>query len=148
VLGFVACAAVARRDALLAVGGFDEHYGFGGEELRLAVALAAAGWELRYAEDVVAHHHPARSATRAGRDARALRNDLWTAWAVRPRSAALRATARLVRAAGWRRDTLAGVLAALRGARRIARERRVAPPAVEVALRLLDGRARDAEARA
>ena len=32
VLGFVACGAVVRREAVLAVGGFDRHYGIGGEE--------------------------------------------------------------------------------------------------------------------
>jgi N-acetylglucosaminyl-diphospho-decaprenol L-rhamnosyltransferase len=43
VLGFVACGAVLRTRAVLAVGGFDERYGIGGEEYRLALDLAAAG---------------------------------------------------------------------------------------------------------
>ena len=65
--GFVACAAVVRRSAFLAAGGFHPRYGIGGEEGRLAMALAAAGWQLRYVPDVVAHHHPATAGARAGR---------------------------------------------------------------------------------
>jgi N-acetylglucosaminyl-diphospho-decaprenol L-rhamnosyltransferase len=138
VLGFVACGAVVRRSAFLAVGGFDERYGIGGEEALLAVRLAAAGWELRYVPDVVAHHHPDPSANRRGRDARALRNDLWTTWSYLPLGQAAGATARLLRAAGARRSTLAGALAALRGLSWILRERRPAPPALAAQLRLLE----------
>jgi GT2 family glycosyltransferase len=138
VLGFVACGAVVRRDAFLAAGGFDGHYGFGGEEQPLALRLASAGWELRYVPDVVAHHHPARSHTRSGRVAQALRNDLWTAWSSRRGAGALRASARLVRAAGWRRSTVAGVVRALRGAPWIALRRRPVAPGVEEGLRLLE----------
>ena len=59
VLGFLACGAIARRSALLEVGGFHPRYGFGGEEHLLAIDLAAAGWQLAYVDDVVAHHAPA-----------------------------------------------------------------------------------------
>ncbi|MEA2178992.1 MAG: hypothetical protein QOG77_2289 [Solirubrobacteraceae bacterium] len=138
VLGFVACGAVVRREAFLEIGGFDGRYGVGGEEMRLAVQLASAGWELRYVPDVVAHHHPGTASPRPGRRARALRNDLWTTWSSRPRRTAIRATARLVRAAGWRPATVVGLLAALRGTPWVLRERHVAPPAVESDLRRLE----------
>jgi GT2 family glycosyltransferase len=140
VLGFVACGAVVRREAFIATGGFDVRYGFGGEETPLAVRLATADWGLRYAPDVVAHHHPAPSASRRGRDARALRNDLWTAWRLRPGQSAIVATARILRGSGWRRATLSGAVRAVRGAGWALRERRPAPPAVEAALRLIEGR--------
>jgi GT2 family glycosyltransferase len=140
VLGFVACGAVARRDAFLAVGGFDARYGTGGEETRLAVQLAGAGWELRYAPAVVAHHHPQPSASRSGRAARMLRNDLWTTWSARPPADAARATARLLRAGGWRRATLAALATAVRGAPWVLRERRSARPDVAAQLRLLERR--------
>jgi GT2 family glycosyltransferase len=140
ILGFVACGAVVRREAFLSAGGFDARYGFGGEEAPLAVRLASDGWELRYAPDVVAHHHPAPSASRDGRDARALRNDLWTAWRVRAAPSALAVSARLLRAAGWRRSTLSGVVGAVSGAGWALRGRRPAPPAVEASLRLLEER--------
>src|SRR5215213_4387539 len=58
VLGFVACASVVRRDAFLAVGGFDAHYGVGGEERPLAIALASAGWSLAYVPACAAQHWP------------------------------------------------------------------------------------------
>src|SRR4051794_38394222 len=138
VLGFVACAAVVRRSAFLAAGGFHPRYGIGGEEGRLAMALAAAGWRLRYVPDVVAHHHPATTGARAGRVARILRNDLWTVWSARPPAAAVRASARLIRRGGLRRETAAGVLGALSGATWIVRERRPIPPALEAKLRVLD----------
>jgi GT2 family glycosyltransferase len=141
VLGFVACGAVLRRSAFLGVGGFDERYGFGGEESDLAVRMAAAGWELRYVRDVVAHHHPAPSGTRSGRDARALRNDLWTAWSARRGAGPLRASVRLLRASGLRRSTLAGVAGALRGVPWVARRRKPVSPAVEHGLRALEQQA-------
>jgi GT2 family glycosyltransferase len=140
VLGFVACGAIVRRDAFLAVGGFDERYGIGGEEAQLAMRLASAGWELRYVPDVVAHHHPTPSPSRSGRVARTLRNDLWTTWTTHPLGGAVAASWRLVRASGWRRSTAAGIAGALRGAGWVARERRPAPPALAAALRLLGRR--------
>lgn len=58
VLGFVACATVVRKAAFEQCGGFGDVVFFGGEEERLALDLAAAGWGLSYVEDVVARHHP------------------------------------------------------------------------------------------
>ena len=57
-LGFVACAALVRTEAFTAVGGFDPVVRFPGEEERLALDLAAAGWGLAYVDDVTVHHHP------------------------------------------------------------------------------------------
>jgi GT2 family glycosyltransferase len=58
VLGFVACAAMVRTEAFLAVGGFDPVVRFPGEEERVALDLAAAGWGLAYVDEVTIHHHP------------------------------------------------------------------------------------------
>jgi GT2 family glycosyltransferase len=140
VLGFVACGAVVRREAFLAVGGFDGRYGIGGEERLLALDLATAGWDLAYVAAVVAHHHPGRCGPRPGRVRRQLRNDLWSAWLRRPARSALRETARLVADAALRHPVTAagGVAAGLRGARWVARERAVVSPAVERALRSID----------
>lgn len=123
--GFVACGAVARRDAVLEVGGFEGRFGIGGEEALLAMDLAAAGWTLVYADDVVAHHHP-ESGPRPGRSRRIVRNDLWTSWLRRPPAVAARATL-----AALRRRELAGVAAAARGLPWVLRERRPLPPPVE-----------------
>jgi GT2 family glycosyltransferase len=57
-LGFVACAALVRTEAFTAVGGFDPVVRFPGEEERLALDLAAAGWGLSYVDQVTVHHHP------------------------------------------------------------------------------------------
>ena len=57
-LGFLACAAMVRREAFHAVGGFDQVVRFPGEEERVALDLAAAGWGLVYVDDIVVHHHP------------------------------------------------------------------------------------------
>jgi GT2 family glycosyltransferase len=57
-LGFVACAAMVRTEAFEAVGGFDAVVRFPGEEERLALDLASAGWGLAYVDEVTVHHHP------------------------------------------------------------------------------------------
>ncbi|MGY1601524.1 glycosyltransferase family 2 protein [Geodermatophilus sp. SYSU D00815] len=57
-LGFVACAALVRTAAFEEVGGFDPVVRFPGEEERVALDLAAAGWGLAYVDEVTIHHHP------------------------------------------------------------------------------------------
>jgi len=57
-LGFVACGAVVRTEAFEAVGGFDPVVRFPGEEERLALDLASAGWAMAYVDSVTVHHHP------------------------------------------------------------------------------------------
>jgi GT2 family glycosyltransferase len=138
VLGFVACGAVVRRAAFLAVGGFERRYGVGGEESPLALELAAAGWELAYVPAVVAHHHPAGGGLRPGRRAAMLRNEIWATWLRRPAPAAARRTAGLLARSGPRPHTAAGLAQAVRGAGWVARERRVVPAEVERALRTLE----------
>ncbi|MDP8977048.1 MAG: glycosyltransferase, partial [Actinomycetota bacterium] len=79
VLGFLACGAVARRAAFLTAGGFDGHFGVGGEEELLALDLVTSGWDLAYVDAVVAHHHPSPSRDPAGRARGAVRNRVWVA---------------------------------------------------------------------
>jgi GT2 family glycosyltransferase len=136
VLGFLACGAVVRRDAFLACGGFEPRFGIGGEEELLALDLAAAGWRLVYAPDVVAHHDPAPG-PRGGRRTRVeLRNALWSCWLRRPAGRALRRTAAIV-AGGGRAGPPA--LAEAAGALGwVKRRRRVIPADVETALRRLE----------
>lgn len=128
VLGFVACGAVMRRSAFLASGGFEPRFEVGGEEKLLSIDLAAAGWRLVYADDVVAHHHPSPSG-RGARNHREIRNALWTAWLRRPLGPALARSAGLL--AGGGRDGPAALGAALRELPWVVRERRVAPLEVE-----------------
>jgi GT2 family glycosyltransferase len=136
VLGFVACGSVVRREAFLDAGGFDEVVEFAGEEERLAMDLATRGWDLAYAEEVVAHHHP--SASREGstaRQARLARNRLLTALMRRPWPVVAGTAWSLARsdAAGRR-----GVALALPRAARALGRRAVVPDRVEGQLRLLE----------
>jgi GT2 family glycosyltransferase len=55
VFGACAGAALYRRDALLAVGGFDERYFAYLEDVDLALALRRAGWRCRYVPAVALH---------------------------------------------------------------------------------------------
>ena len=138
VMGFVACGAVVRRRAYLATGGFHPRYGVGGEEALLAADMAGAGWELVYADDVVAHHHPSPSRDRASRRTHAVRNDLWSAWLRSSWPAALRRSARLV--GGARSDAAArrGVVAAAAGLPWVLGERETVPAGVQRDLTLLE----------
>lgn len=140
VLGFVACGAVVRRTAFLAVGGFDAHYGIGGEERLLAGDLAAAGWLVRYDAQLVVRHWPppAPPGRRAHRRADIVRNDLWSAWLRRPASSVPVATLHALAAGGAGWQTLRGAAAAVRGLPWVLRERRPHPRELEAAVRRLE----------
>lgn len=138
VLGFVACAAVVRRDAFLGVGGFDERYGVGGEEEPVAVALAAQGWQLTYVAECVAQHWPSPVRDPGRRRRIVARNDLWSAWRHRAVASAVRITLRSLGAARHDGAVRAGVVDAARGAWPVLRGRRRAPRWLERQLRLLD----------
>ncbi|WP_432544202.1 glycosyltransferase family 2 protein [Kineococcus sp. SYSU DK002] len=122
VMGFVACAAVVRREAFLATGGFDRVVHFGGEEERVTYDLLAAGWGLAYVDDVVAHHHPSPSrGTAQSRRELLQRNALLTAWMRRPVRVAAASTVRALVAGGEPRH---GALAAVPRVPAALRERR------------------------
>jgi GT2 family glycosyltransferase len=135
-LSFVACAAVVRRSAFLAAGGFSERLAVGGEEELLSWDLAAAGWLLSYVPEVVAHHHPTRH--RPGRRELLARNALWTAWLRRPAGVAARRSAAIVARAARDPATARGVAGALAGVPWVLRARRVSPPHVEAMRRALE----------
>jgi len=135
-LGFLACAVVVRRDAFLAAGGFDDVVFFSGEEERLALDLAAAGWGLAYVDEVVAHHHPSPVRDTVARQARAARNRLLTAVLRRPWRVVLHAVATDLRAGPAGRLAVRQALLRLPAA---LRRRRRLPPEVEAARVLLDG---------
>lgn len=144
VLGFVACGAIVRRSAFLAVEGFAPYIRIGGEEQLLATELASAGWDLVYRPDVVAHHHP--STTRDRRDRRMVheRNQLWFAWLRRRFPAALRLTGEAARRAITEPASRGGVVRALAGAGWALRNRQPVPRWLEAELQQLDRWAADA----
>jgi GT2 family glycosyltransferase len=112
--GFLACGVVIRRTAFLAAGGFCERFLIGGEEELLAIDLRRAGWDLCYADSVVAFHQP-DAGKRDGRSELSLRNGLWTSWMRRPAGRALRDTAALAATAAGDPIARRAALAALRG---------------------------------
>ena len=134
-LGFVACAALVRTEAFTAAGGFDRVVRFPGEEERLALDLAAAGWGLAYVDQVTVHHHPS---TR--REASAVRQA--GLWRSRVLTALMRYPARdlagqLLRAVRAGRPGLRGLAGALPRVPAALRARRVLPPTVMSGVREL-----------
>ena len=135
VLGFLACAAVVRREAFRQVGGFDDVVFFCGEEERLALDLTAAGWQLAYVDDVVVHHHPSPVRDPHGRQVLSLRNAFLTAVMRRPwRVVAARAIATW-QAGPTGREALRAAVPRLRPA---LQRRELLPPSVEAARARLD----------
>src|SRR5215218_489272 len=96
-LSFIACGAIVRRDAFLAVGGFHERLGVGGEEEIVGHRLLLAGWQQSYVPEIVTHHHPSTERDHGSRGATEVRNALWTAWLTRPLAAAVASTLRALR---------------------------------------------------
>jgi GT2 family glycosyltransferase len=137
-LSFVACAVVVRRAAILEVGGFSPRLGVGGEEELLGWDLAAAGWQMSYVPEVVAHHDPPPSNGRPERRERGVRNTLWTTWLRRPAGPAVARTLKLLRRLPPDAVSARGVARALAGAPWVLRERRVSPPHVEAMRALLE----------
>jgi GT2 family glycosyltransferase len=138
VLGFLACGAVVRRDAFLAVGGFEPRYHLGGEEELLALDLRRQGWRSVYLEDVIAYHAPDAADPRPDRRRRQARNELWTAWLRRRPAGALRATTRTARGAFGDQAVRQGLVDAVRGLPWIRRERTPLPIELERDRRRLD----------
>lgn len=141
ILGFMAGAAMVRRSAFLTVGGFDPRLFLGGEEALVAMDLAARGWAMAYASNLVVHHHPSPSRDVRARRRLLVRNALWLAWLRRPVGSALRRTWREVRETRDRVSALLGAAQALGGLPWVLRHRRVVPGEVECALTLLERRA-------
>jgi GT2 family glycosyltransferase len=138
VVGFLACGAVVRREAFLAIGGFDEFLFFAGEEAMVAMDMVAAGWGVTYVADVVAHHHPSAVQDRSDRRRRQLRNDLLVTWLRRPVGVAFRRSVELARR-GVSDAAARGALAeAVIRAPATARRRRPTPERVERLLRLVE----------
>ncbi|MCU1615870.1 MAG: putative Glycosyltransferase involved in cell wall biosis [Frankiales bacterium] len=135
-LGFVACAALVRTEAFSAVGGFDPVVRFPGEEERVAIDLAAAGWGLAYVDEVTVHHHPSPRREAPGRRQAAIwRSRLLTAVMRLPGPDVGRLLARALRS----RRGVEGLLRALPDVPAALRRRNPVPAQVRAGLRLLAG---------
>ncbi|MGZ6191038.1 MAG: glycosyltransferase family 2 protein, partial [Vulcanimicrobiaceae bacterium] len=123
---YMAGACIVRCAAFLACGGYHQRFHIGAEETLLAHDLLAAGWQLRYVEDLVLHHLPCtENRNHHERRYYVLRNRAWTAWMRQRMPRPLTSTWSLIRIA--RRDAAAraalrDVIAAIPW---ILRERRV-----------------------
>jgi GT2 family glycosyltransferase len=134
-LGFIACGALVRTEAFRAVGGFDPVVRFPGEEERVALDLAAAGWGIAYVDAVTVHHHPSPARHSPDRRQAAVwRSRLLTA-VMRLPAADLARTVRAALAAGA--PGRAGIRGAVPDLAAALRRRRVVPPRVLADLRRL-----------
>ncbi len=146
-VSILAGASMLRVSAFEQVGGFSPRLWLGGEEELLGLDLAAAGWWMSWAEDVIVHHAASAARDRRQRRQLGIRNTLWTAWLRRPAGGALRRTAAVLRSVPPDAASAAAVGAALAGLPWVIRERRVIPPHVEAWLRLLEEPQRTSPAR-
>jgi GT2 family glycosyltransferase len=138
VLGFLACAAIVRRDAFLEAGGFETRLGIGGEEQLLAIDLARRGWGLAYVDSIVAHHWPSASRDPLRRRRVQARNGLWTAWLRRAPAAAWACTRAALHAARSDPTARAALLDAVRGLPWVLRKRQRIPGSIEAGLARLE----------
>jgi hypothetical protein len=121
------------------VGGFDPVVRFPGEEERLALDLAMAGWGLSYVESVTVHHHPSPRRHAPGRRQAAIwRSRLLTAVMRHSLPDLARVLGTAVRSG---RPGLEGLLLAVPDLPAALRRRRPIPPQVRADVRLLAGEA-------
>ena len=138
VFGLLAGACMVRRAAFEAVGGYDARLFLGREEALLAMDWLAAGWRMAFVPEAIVCHHPSSSRDVRRRRRLIARNALWCAWLRRPAADAWRETRRWLATSRANGTAAATVFDALRGLPWVLRERRVAPPHVVEALRMLD----------
>ncbi|RBM13851.1 glycosyl transferase [Prauserella sp. PE36] len=146
-MGVMAGLTTFRVEAFREVGGFSPRMWLGGEEELLAIDLAAHGWWMCWAEDVVIHHAPSKQRDPRRRRQLGIRNTLWTLWLRRPVRSAARRTAAVLRSAPADLATASAALEALRGLPWVLRERWVVPQRVETGLRSLEDSQRRSVAR-
>ena len=146
-LGIMAGLTMLRVDAFRQVGGFSPRLWLGGEEELLALDLAARGWWMCWASDVVIRHAPSPVRDPRQRRRHGIRNTLWTAWLRRPVTGAAKHTFDVLSGAPKDTATVVALLEAVAGLRWVVHERRVIPASVEHGLRLLAAPRRSGQAR-
>lgn len=126
-ISFMAGAVVMRAPAYREVGGYQPRLFIGAEETLLGLDLAARGWDMVYADDVVTVHHPSAMRDAPRRAWLLLRNRVWTAWLRLPVGLALRETWAALGAAAAVGLTAKLCMEALRGVVFVLRNRAVIP---------------------
>jgi GT2 family glycosyltransferase len=138
ILGLLGSACRVRRDAFLAVGGYEPRFFLGAEESLLAADLAAAGWRMAYVPAATVCHAPSPLRDNVARRRLEARNALWFACLRRPPAVVAKATL-----AWWkalRRDPhrTRALFDAMAGPAWVLRERRVLPPYVDQTLQSIE----------
>ena len=146
-LSIMAGASMLRVSAFRAAGGFSPRLWLGGEEELLSLDLAAAGWWMCWAEDVIVHHHASVARDPRQRRILGIRNTLWTAWLRRPPVGVVRRTGAVLRSVPKDPASAVAVARAVAGLPWVLRARRVIPAPVEAGLRLLEEPQRRSTAR-
>lgn len=131
ILGFVCCAVVIRRQAFLAMGGFNQQFAIAGEERLFSVDMLASGWSLSYAEDMVCHHYPSPVRDCSHRIQLLTRDTLWYYWLRRPWYYALRHTLHIQQRSRYDENVRKGYREALHVLVSLLPKRRVVPVHVE-----------------
>lgn len=129
-IGFMAGAAVMRCAAYREVGGYEPRFFIGAEEALMGLDLAAGGWRMAYAAQLVTHHHPSPTREAAERRLVLLRNRLWLPWLRLPLRLACDETRRVLREAAAHRLARQAAMRALRGLPWLMARRRVVPAPV------------------
>jgi len=147
ILGLLAGACMVRREAFLAVGGYDPRLFLGGEEALLATDLMSAGWRMAYVPEAVVCHYPSGSRDVVVRRRLARRNALWFAWLRRPWRRVLKATRDWWTQSRGDATPWRDAIAALSGLPWIIRARRRVPSPVERALATIEAFYADDDSR-
>ncbi|HXR55770.1 MAG TPA: glycosyltransferase family 2 protein [Casimicrobiaceae bacterium] len=146
-LGVLGGACMMRRDAFLAVGGYDPRLFLGGEEALLATDLMSAGWRMAYVPEAVVCHYPSGTRDVVVRRRLARRNALWFAWLRRPWRRVLKATRDWWTQSRGDATPWRDAIAALSGLPWIIRARRRVPSPVERALATIEAFYADGDSR-
>jgi GT2 family glycosyltransferase len=140
-ISFMAGASVMRTAAYREVGGYEPRLFLGAEEWLMGLDLAARGWRMVYAHEVVTHHHPSATRDPAARRVALARNRLWIAWMRLPWRFAWRTTLAIARDARRAGCLTPALRAALPGLPWALRQRSVLPRHVhEMVRRVEEGR--------
>ena len=129
-IAFMAGAVVMRTEAYRAVGGYEARLFLGAEEALMALDLAALGWRMTYAAELVTHHHPSPSRDPRARRIVLARNRLWIAWMRLPVGSACQESAVILREVAHQRLLGPVLRQALAGLAWALSRRDVLPPPV------------------
>lgn len=126
-ISFMAGAVIMRTEAYRQAKGYEPRLFLGAEEALMSLNLAALGWRMVYAPDVVTHHAPSPARDLTQRKLILARNRLWVAWLRLPWTDVRRET-RVILAEARRQHTFWEVLwLSLKGGGWLISHRRVVP---------------------